>query len=263
MTRITWIGHSTLLIETGGRRILTDPVLVDRIGPVGRRSAGVQVGLGSLDAVLISHMHHDHLHLPSLRQLGPDVVVVGPAGVGGVLGAKGFGDVQELVPGERTSVGDLTITAVPARHSGRRLPFGPAAPALGFMIEGEHRIYFAGDTDLYPEMVDLAPGIDLAILPVGGWGPTLRGGHLDPVRAAAALALLQPRAAMAVHWGTLWPIGLSSVRRRRFEEPGRHFVEEAHRVAPDVSVTLIDPGGHLVITASGSIEVPAPSEESG
>ena len=110
-------------------------------------------------------------------------------------------------------------------------------------------IYFAGDTDIFPEMAELAPDLDLAILPVGGWGPTLRGGHMDAVRAAKALTLLQPRTAVAIHWGTLWPIGMGRVRRARFEEPGRRFVDEARRIAPSVSVPLLVPGD--------SIELPA------
>ena len=129
------------------------------------------------------------------------------------------------------------------------MPFGPAAPALGFRIRGEHVIYFAGDTDIFPEMAELAPDLDLAILPVGGWGPTLRGGHMDAVRAAKALTLLRPRTAVAIHWGTLWPIGMGRVRRARFEEPGRRFVDEARRIAPSVSVPLLVPGDWIELPA--------------
>ena len=103
-------------------------------------------------------------------------------------------------------------------------------------------MYFAGDTDLFPGMADIASDLDLAILPVGGWGPTLRSGHLDPITAAAALTLLRPRVAIAVHWGTLWPIGMSRVRRYRFEEPGGRFIEAAKRVAPTVTVPALLPG---------------------
>jgi len=84
--------------------------------------------------------------------------------------------------------------------------------------------------------------MDLAILPVWGWGPTLRGGHMDPLRAAAALKLLAPRRAVAVHWGTLWPVGLGRVRRHRFEGPGERFIEAARQTAPDVVVPALLPG---------------------
>jgi L-ascorbate metabolism protein UlaG (beta-lactamase superfamily) len=255
VTRVTWIGHSTVLLETGGARLLTDPVLRSGIGPVRRRAAGEVGEIEAPDAVLISHLHHDHLDLPSMRRLSRETMVVGPSGTAAVL--RGFADVREVDVGGRVSAGDVYVTAVPARHGGRRMPAGPGAPALGYVIDGDHRIYFAGDTDIFPGMADLAPGLDLALLPVGGWGPTLRGGHMDPERAASALTLLRPRFAVAVHWGTLWPAGMGRVRRARFEEPARRFVEAASRLAPDVSVALLDPGGRLVLTAGGSIEVDA------
>ena len=85
-------------------------------------------------------------------------------------------------------------------------------------------------------MAELAGDLDLALIPVGGWGPTLRGGHMDPTRAAEALALLRPRIAVAIHWGTLWPFGMGRIRRDRFEEPARRFIAEAARLAPSVSV---------------------------
>jgi L-ascorbate metabolism protein UlaG (beta-lactamase superfamily) len=247
MTRLRWLGHSTVVLETAGVRLLTDPVLRSSIGPIRRRPELVDHDLDAVDAVLISHLHHDHLDLPSMRLLRPDVRVIVPAGSGGLLRSNGFREVTELHEGESTTLGGATIRAVHARHDGRRLPFGPSAPALGFVIDGEHTIYFAGDTDIFPAMADLAPGLDLALLPVGGWAPTLRGGHMDPVRAAESLTLLRPRTAVAIHWGTLWPVGMSRVRRHRFEEPARHFIAEASQVAPDVEVPLLDPGDRLEI----------------
>lgn len=247
MTRVQWIGHSTVLIETRGQRLLTDPVLGSGIGPVRRRAGSVPGELGHIDAVLISHLHHDHLDLGSLRLLERDVAVVVPAGGGRLLRSTAFRDIREVDSGDRVVVGDVGVMATHASHAGRRLPFGPKAPALGYLIDGDHRIYFAGDTDLFPGMATLAPGLDLAILPIGGWGPTLRGGHMDPAQAAAALALLRPRNAVAVHWGTLWPVGLSRFRRHLFEEPALRFIDEARRVAPDVNVGLLDPGDELVI----------------
>jgi L-ascorbate metabolism protein UlaG (beta-lactamase superfamily) len=246
MTRAVWLGHSTVALEVGGVRLLTDPVLGPRIGPLHRRVGPLESVIEHPDAILISHLHHDHLDLGSLSLLPRASVIVVPAGGGGLVRSHGFRQVIEVRAGHSVGIGSATITAVPARHSGRRTPFGPSAPALGYVIDGEHRIYFAGDTDLFSEMAALAvPPLDLAILPVGGWGPTLGGGHLDPERAARALTLLLPRHAFAVHWGTLWPIGLGRIRPGRYHQPGRRFVEAARRLAPEVLVTLLEPGGEL------------------
>jgi L-ascorbate metabolism protein UlaG (beta-lactamase superfamily) len=246
MTRLTWIGHSTVLIETVGRRLLTDPVLGHGIGPIRRRGNRVRREVGVLDAVLISHLHHDHLDLGSLRSLNRDATVVLPAG-GARLVRKRFLDVREVTYGDTVSIGGLQVHVTPARHSGLRLPLGPRGPALGFVIDGDHRIYFAGDTDIFPAMELIGPGLDVAILPIGGWGPRLRGGHMDPARAAEALTLLRPRSVMAIHWGTLWPIGLGRILRDRFEAPLRNFAEEAAIAAPDVRVLLLDPGDAVTL----------------
>lgn len=245
MTRLTWLGHSTVLLEIGGLRVLTDPVLRLWIGPIHRRVDPVEIDLASIDVVLISHLHRDHLDLPSMKLLGGEVNVVVPDGAGDLLRSSGFDRVTELDVGGSTLVGGITIEAVRAVHDGRRVPFGSGPPPLGFRIGGEHSIYFAGDTDIFPEMAELAPGLDLALLPIGGWGPTLRGGHMDPTRAAQALTLLRPRTAVAIHWGTFWPVGICRIRRARFEEPARRFVEEARRVAPNVAIPMLDPGGQL------------------
>jgi L-ascorbate metabolism protein UlaG (beta-lactamase superfamily) len=245
LTRLTWLGHSTVVLDIGGQRLLTDPVLGDRIGPVTRRSQRAEIDVDSIDAVLVSHLHHDHLHLPSLGRLRDDIRLIVPRGAGPLLRSEGFGNVVELDVSDATTVGAVVVRAVPAMHDSRRHPFGPSAPALGFLIDGEQRIYFAGDTDLFPGMAELGLGLDLAILPVGGWGPTLRGGHMDPVRAATALTLLQPRMAVAIHWGTLWPMGMGRVRRDRFAEPARRFLEAARTIAPSVSIIELEPGGQV------------------
>jgi len=251
VTRATWLGHSTVLVETAGATILTDPVLGDGIGPVRRRVGPLAASLADPQGVVISHLHHDHFDMASLDRLPRDTVIVVPRRAGRLLRSRRFADVREVEAGELTEIGSVRVEAVPARHSGWRLPFGPFAAALGYVIHGEHRMYFAGDTDLFDGMAAFAPELDLAILPVGGWGPTLRGGHMDPARAAAALRLLRPEHAFAVHWGTLWPAGMSRVRRERFEEPGRRFVEAAHAATPEVHVHLLDPGDVLVLPTPG------------
>jgi L-ascorbate metabolism protein UlaG (beta-lactamase superfamily) len=242
LTRLRWFGHATVRLEVSGKRFLFDPLLAGGIGPVRRRGKSPDLDIGPVDAVVISHAHQDHLHLASLRQLDRKAIVVVPTGAGRLVRRIGFADVRELDVNGTTRVDDVTIRAVPASHDGRRMPFGPMAPALGYVLDGDERIYFAGDTDLFPGMADIATDLDLAILPIGGWGPTLRSGHLDPTTAAAALRLLKPRAAVAVHWGTLWPMGMGRVRRHRFEGPGERFIEAARHTAPDVIIPPLSPG---------------------
>jgi L-ascorbate metabolism protein UlaG (beta-lactamase superfamily) len=136
------------------------------------------------------------------------------------------------------------------------VPFGPWAVAIGFLVSGSQRVYFAGDTALFPEMAHIDDHLDLALLPVWGWGPRLRGGHLDPPGAAEALTLLRPRRAMPIHWGTFWPAGMRWVGASRFTEPGGEFQMHAQRVAPEVEVLLAAPGDRLTLAAGSNDESP-------
>lgn len=148
--RITYIGHATMLIEMNGLRLLTDPVLRDRVGFIGRRSLGVDHSLlTDIDAVLVSHLHHDHLDFPSLRLLGRDTRIILPEGCGGVLRGAGFTRVEEIREGGYTAVDSVSIGATRADHDGYRHPFGPQGDCLGYVMYGESTVYFAGDTDIY------------------------------------------------------------------------------------------------------------------
>src|SRR5690606_26357853 len=143
------------------------------------------------DAVLISHAHRDHLDLPSLRRLPRTGPVVAPRGLGRMLRRAGIGPVVEVDVDDEVAVGAVTVRATPADHDGARGIGRPTAPALGYAMLGTRRVLFLGDTDLFPEMEGLVPGLDLALVPIWGWGPTLgRGRHLDPHRAAEALVRL-------------------------------------------------------------------------
>ena len=195
-----------------------------------------------VDAVLLSHLHYDHLDVPSLKLLPGDVPVLAPAGAGALLRRAGVKQVEELVPGDATEVGALRIEATPADHHDRRRPFGVRATPLGFVVRGRTSIYFAGDTDVFPEMADLAP-VDAALLPVAGWGPKLGPGHMDAEQAAQAAALLRPAVAVPIHWGTLHPRG----RRRGdwFHGPPHEFAARVAEVAPDIEVQILEPGAEL------------------
>ena len=112
-------------------------------------------------------------------------------------------------------------------------------------MTGSRRIYFAGDTDLFAGMGELAPGLDLALLPVAGWGPSLGPGHLDPERAAEAARLLQPRLAVPIHWGTLRPL---NERADPAARPAEEFRRRAAELAPDVAVRILEPGETLELS---------------
>ncbi len=244
--RVTYIGHATMLIEMNGVRILTDPVLRNRVGFIGRRSAAVNPSeVRDIDAVLISHMHHDHLDLPSLHRLGRNTRILVPDGCGTMLRRTGLRNVEELRAGDYTAIESVSIGATHAEHDGYRAPFGPTGDCLGYVLHGESTVYFAGDTDLFPAMESLAGQLDLALLPVWGWGPTLGEGHLDPERAAESLGLLRPRAAVPIHWGTFAPLWLNWSQPRYLSDPPRAFADFASHYAPDVAVHVVEPGSGL------------------
>ena len=245
--RITWLGHSTVLVELGSLRVLTDPLLRGRVAHL-RRHVPVPRTPDRLDAILLSHLHHDHADVPSLRRL-PGVRLIGPAGAAALRGLDGR-EVVTVAPGERTPIGDGSVLAVHAEHDGRRLPIGRPQGSLGFVIEaGGTRVYFAGDTDLFEGMSELGP-LDVALLPVWGWGTSIGSGHLDPDGAARAAALLRPRVAIPIHWATYFPLGRRA-GHPLLREPGPAFAAAVERQCPEVRVAVLAPGetidvGHLV-----------------
>ncbi len=251
-TSATWLGHATTLIEREDVRFLTDPLLRGRFLHVRRRAAPLHArDLPPIDAVLISHLHWDHFDLPSLRQIGEDVPIVVPAGAGAFARGAGLRHVEELPTGRELVVRGVPVTAVPADHSGFRPPAGPTAHASGYLIGASRSVYFAGDTGFFDGMSDLRGQVDTALLPVGGWGPTLRGGHLDPLQAAQALALIAPRAARPIHWGTYWPTGYPLTAR--FHTPGRAFAAWASRLVPEIDAHSWSVGS-VVATAGAATD---------
>jgi L-ascorbate metabolism protein UlaG (beta-lactamase superfamily) len=254
-----FLGHSTVRLELAGRVVLTDPVLTAGVGPL-RRVGPVPAPADYADAelVLVSHLHGDHLHLPSLRRLPATARVVVPRGAGAWVRARGVRNVEELAPGEELADDGLRVHGVPATHSGHRWgprsTHGPQARAMGHLVEAAGlRVYFAGDTDLFAGMAQLgAP--DVALLPVWGWGPSLGPGHLDPARAADAVGLLRPRAAVPVHWGTLAIAGLARApggagarMRRLLVEPPREFAAHVAARGAATKVVVTRPGAAVAL----------------
>jgi len=261
--RLTWLGHATVLVEDRAR-VLTDPLLTPRLLHLHRRAGDTPATAPpALDAVVVSHLHADHLHLPSLRLLPPGTPVLVPRGAARLLRRTGTEPI-EMSPGDAVSVGDATITAVTARHAGTRWPWSRLrCAALGYLIVGAGATYFAGDTVAFPGMAGLHPGLDVALLPVGGWGPWLRGRHLDPPGAAGCLPALRPRVAVPIHYGTFWPTGLGWLRPAVFHEPGRTFAAHARAHASEVEVRVLAPGHATLVPARGGRRPRQRSDQAG
>jgi L-ascorbate metabolism protein UlaG (beta-lactamase superfamily) len=238
--RLTWLGHATVLIELDGVRVLTDPVLRRRLAHLERTEAVAAGAVPPLDLVLVSHVHYDHLDLPSLRRLVPPPARVAlPVGAARLLRRTPVGAVVELAEGSELEVGVIRVRATHAEHRTARRPLGPALPSLGFVVTGSRSLYFAGDTDLVDGMRSLADGLDVALLPVAGWGPRLPPGHLDPARAAEAVRRLRPRLAVPIHWGTLKPV----YRRTPYSGGApEEFAARVDEVAPEVEVRILRVG---------------------
>ena len=243
MNALTYVGHATVEIEMDGVRLITDPVLRKRIVHL-RRQVPLphQPFAKSPDAILLSHQHFDHLDLPSLRGFGRETRIVSGPGCRTLLGKNGFTNVEELSVGETAEVGTVTVTAVPAEHDGRRRPFTDAGEAVGFLASGTKQVYFAGDTDLFPDMDLISPTIDTALMPVWGWGHTLGAGHMDPTVAARAVDLIKPRIAIPIHWGTLFPMVAGRWGRHHLSLPPRRFADQVAETSPAVEVRVLEPG---------------------
>jgi L-ascorbate metabolism protein UlaG (beta-lactamase superfamily) len=248
---ITWLGHATVLVALDGVRIITDPVLRARVGPL-VRIAPASPAPGSVNCVLLSHLHADHVDLPSLRKLERSGPVLAPYPARAWLTEKGLGEVREMSAGDEVEIGAVRIVATPAVHDPRRHPLGPVAEPIGYLIRGSSSVYFAGDTDLFPGMAELRGAVDVALLPVWGWGASVGAGHLDPQSAAEAAALIAPAVAIPIHWGTL-ALARPAKRLADPERPAREFAALAKRYAPDVEVRVLSPGEATIVGASGFV----------
>jgi L-ascorbate metabolism protein UlaG (beta-lactamase superfamily) len=252
--RATWLGHSTVLLEIDGMRILTDPVWGERVsplafaGPKRFHPAPAEIErLPALDAVVISHDHYDHLDYPSILRLIPlGVPFVTSLGVGAHLEAWGApaGRIIELDWWESTRIGDLTITAAPSQHfSGRSVNDRNRTSWSAFAMRGpRHNVFFSGDTGLtqeYSEIKSKLGPFDLVMLEIGAWDPAWGDIHLGPGNALEALALLGGGAFLPVHWGTF------NLAIHAWDEPAEQLVKLAPTGAPLIMPRLgqaIEPG---------------------
>lgn len=266
---VTWLGHSTAVLEvataTGPVRLVTDPLVYRHAGMLRRRGERpAEVWRGSR-AVLLSHLHHDHAELRSLRLFGAAPVLTAPANARWLRarGLNGVGLAADwfAVDGTADGTGGGTASAegvrvevrlAPAVHGDRPMPHRPNA-VNGHLVRvtrpGEDAVvvWVVGDSEPFPAMAhlpELAGGaVDLALIPVGGWGPRLSGGHMDPARAARVCAEVGVRTAVPVHWGTLHAPGWRNLPRGWMDHAGVAFRAAAAREAPGTRVVVLPPGG--------------------
>jgi L-ascorbate metabolism protein UlaG (beta-lactamase superfamily) len=240
---LTWLGHSTVLLELDGTRVVTDPLLSRRIAHLWRADPVPELA-ARVDAVAVSHLHWDHLHVRSLKRLASGAVLIVPRGTERLVGRLDFARVVPVQPGDTVDLGGVSVEVTHAEHP-RIRRWNVRSEAVGYVFHGSRRAYFAGDTDLFDGMRELGEHLDLALLPVAGWGRNLPPGHLDAHKAVRALELLQPRMAVPIHWGTFAPFGLRALGGS--DTAAEDFRTEAAKRVPGVTVHVIPVGATLAL----------------
>jgi L-ascorbate metabolism protein UlaG (beta-lactamase superfamily) len=248
-TTVTYLGHASLLIESGGETIVTDPVFSDRLGRFfTRRTVPSEFRTESLQGVvgvLISHGHHDHLDYRSLIDLGRRRPVLVPWGLAAPMRWRGFTDVRVVRRWEQVSLGGWQVAAVPTKHFGGRLPLLYTSGHQGYVLRGRSCIYFAGDTGfdetMFREIGRRFP-IDLAILPIAGAVfPWFRRNHMNASDALRAFRAMGAARMLPMHFET-FPASFE-----RAEEPRRRLIEESDRLGLADRVTILSEGASLCL----------------
>jgi L-ascorbate metabolism protein UlaG (beta-lactamase superfamily) len=257
--RVTWLGHSTLLLELDGRRVLIDPVWGERASPFTflgpKRFFAPPLPLAELpavDAVVISHDHYDHLDLPTVQALAArGVRWIVPLGVGAHLRAWGVAerDVTELDWWEAAQVRGLRVTATPARHfSGRGLGDANRTLWAGWAFAGPaHRVFYSGDTALHDEFAEIGRRLgpfDLTMIESGAYSALWADVHLGPEQAVLAHRLVRGDVMLPVHWG-LFDLALHG-----WTEPMERVLAAAAQAG--VRVATPQPGGMVEPAAVGT-----------
>lgn len=252
--RLTWLGHSSVLLELDGVRLLTDPVFGPRaspstlVGPLRFHEPPIALAeLAFVDAILISHDHYDHLDLPTIRAIAADprfdhVRFITALGVGAHLEAWGIAAtrIEELDWWEHARVGTLQITAGPAQHfSGRGGGDRDGTLWASFFVQGSASVFFSGDTGLSPHFGEIRQRLgapDVAMLEVGAFHESWGDIHLGPDNARIAFRDLGASALLPVHWGTF------ALGAHAWDEPGEVlYVGAAREGLPLLTPMLGEP----------------------
>ncbi len=262
MLRVTYIGHATLLIEVGGKRLLTDPNFDTTLGKFLPRVSAPGIALEALpklDAILLTHAHADHLSFDSLDALQSDIPLFAPPAIAKWLGKQGYRHAVPVAPGEVVEVGGVNIHAASATHKGNRYGVDRWRSAANmYLIEtNKTSCFFAGDTALTSDTTHLVEkhlaskgrGLDLALLPIGHapwWKPGFRKGHLTSYDALTLFERLKASYFIPYHWGTF-----NHVTSTAFDAIDRlRATLQDHPLHP--AVKILEPGTSFVLPTAGS-----------
>jgi L-ascorbate metabolism protein UlaG (beta-lactamase superfamily) len=236
-----FIGHATVLVRLDGQTFLTDPLYLQRLYILRRHSPpGVPFqDLPTLDFLLLSHGHLDHMDLKTLDLFPRHLPVVLPAKLEPYLQEIGFTDVRPLCWGEKTVVGSLLILALPAKHFTGRSLYETRSLPQSYLIQGNKSVFFGGDSALTTEFATIGSHypIDLAFLPIGHYRPSsFRRGHMSPEDALQAMEMLGAKKMVPIHWG-VFRLSLEAM-----EEPPRRFLDLVAERKMNPRAVLLQPG---------------------
>ena len=262
MLRVTYVGHATLLIEIGGKCLLTDPNFDPALGKLLPRVSAPGIALDALpklDAILLTHAHADHLSFDSLDSLPADIPLFAPPVIAKWLDKQGYRNAEDIAPGGTVNVGDVRVHAASATHKGNRYGVDRWRSAANmYLIEtNATSVFFAGDTGLTSDTTHLVENhlasagrsLDLALLPIGHapwWKPGFRKGHLTSTDALILFERLKARYFIPYHWGTF-----NHVTSTAFDAIDRLRARlENHPLHP--AVKILEPGTTFVLPTVSS-----------